>query len=373
MRGKVQKRRGFLIAAILGLLFSGQAFISCNSVKEEYCSEDDFRKMDKIDIHCHLNKERPAFMEQAVADNFRILTINTDAPIGVTIEEQRDMAILQGQAFPGRVAWLTTFSMVGWDDDDWLKRTFAYLEESFDKGAIGVKVWKNIGMVEMDKDSSFIMIDNQKFDTLFTYLEKKGIPVCGHLGEPRNCWLPLDKMTVNNDRAYFKEHPEYHMYLHPEYPSYEDQIAARDRVLEKHPGLKFMGAHLGSMEWSVDELAAHFDRFPNSTGDMAERICHIQAQAQGEWQKVRDFFIRYQDRIIYGTDRGDYDGADQDPALLKGKVHEEWLNDWNFLTTDRTISSWKVNGEFKGLKLPREVVEKIYFKNAEKLFPELKN
>ena len=312
-------------------------------------------------------------MEQAVADNFRILSINTDAPIGVTIEEQRDLAVFQRETFPEHLAFLTSFSMEGWGSSEWLDNTFAYLKESFEMGAIGVKVWKNIGMVEQDQDGRFIMIDDPKFDSVFSYLEENRIPVCGHLGEPRNCWLPLEEMTVNNDRIYFKDHPEYHMYLHPEYPSYEEQIAARDRMLEKHPDLIFMGAHLGSLEWSVDEMVKHFERFPNSTMDMAERICHIQVQAQEDWEKVRDFFIRYQDRILYGTDRGDYEGAEADPEKLKEKVHGEWISDWNFLTTDKTMASWKVDGEFKGLKLPKKVIEKIYSKNAERVFPEFKN
>jgi predicted TIM-barrel fold metal-dependent hydrolase len=133
-----------------------------------------------------------------------------------------------------------------------------------------------------------------------------------------------------------------------------------------------MGAHLGSMEWSVDLMAEHFERFPNLTVDMAERICHIEVQVQDDWQKVRDFFIKYQDRIIYGTDMGDYEGSEADPVKLKEIIHAQWKSDWKFLTTNETMASEKVNGEFKGLKLPREVVEKIYYINAEKVFPELK-
>jgi predicted TIM-barrel fold metal-dependent hydrolase len=354
---------------IIVFIMVANACFSPKSDKEEFLTEADFFTMEKIDIHCHINTKRPAFMEQAMADNFRILTINVDAPIGATVEEQQEFAIFQREAFPGSLSYLTSFSLTGWNDEGWQEKTLAYLDESFKKGAIGVKVWKNIGMVEKDQEGEFIMIDDPKLDPIFTYLEEKGIPVCGHLGEPKNCWLPLEEMTVNNDRIYFEEHPQYHMYLHPEFPSYEEQIAARDRMLEKHPKLKFMGAHLSSLEWSVDELAAHFDRFPNATADLAERICHIQVQAQADWDKVRDFFIKYQDRIIYGTDRGDYEGPDQDPEKLKEKVREEWRSDWKFLTTEETISSWKVNGDFKGLKLPREVVEKIYYKNAEKMFP----
>jgi predicted TIM-barrel fold metal-dependent hydrolase len=227
-------------------------------------------------------------------------------------------------------------------------------------------------MVEKDKNGQFIMIDDPKFDTIFNYMEENGIPVCGHLGEPRNCWLPVDSMTVINDQLYFGKHPEYHMYQHPEFPSYEEQVAARDRMLEKHPNMKFMGAHLGSMEWSTEFMAEHFDRFPNMTVDLAERISHIQALTQVDWQKVHDFFIKYQDRIIYGTDRGDYVGSEQDPEKLKEKARVEWTSDWKFLTTDEPMTSQHVNDEFKGLKLPREVIDKIYYKNAENLFPEFK-
>ncbi len=373
MKKQVQKRLVNIAFYGIGIIIAGLSFAFYSNKQKEFCTEADFQKMDKIDIHCHINTHRFAFMEQAVADNFRILSINTDAPLGVTIQEQQEAALFQINKFPHHLAYLTTFSLKGWDENDWQEKTIEYLKQSFKKGAIGIKVWKNIGMVEKDKNGNFIMIDDPKFDPVFDYLEENGIPVCGHLGEPRNCWLPLDKMTVNNDRKYFEEFPEYHMYLHPEYPSYEEQIAARDRMLEKHPDLKFMGAHLGSMEWSVDLMAEHFDRFPNMTVDLAERICHIEVQAQKDPKKVRDFFIKYQDRIIYGTDRGDYAGAEDDPEKLKDHVHGEWKNDWEFLTTDKTITSWKVDGEFKGLKLPREVVEKIYYKNAEKLFPEFKS
>jgi predicted TIM-barrel fold metal-dependent hydrolase len=141
-------------------------------------------------------------------------------------------------------------------------------------------------------------------------------------------------------------------------------------MLEKHPNLKFMGAHLGSMEWSVDLLSEHFERFPNATVDLAERVCHLQVQAQANRQKVRDFIVKYQDRIIYGTDRGDYGGIEEE--MIKPRAHEAWTTDWKFFTTDETMSAWEVNGEFKGLKLPREAVEKIYYKNSEKLFPEFK-
>jgi len=354
---------------ILSLIGIGHG-CSTKKAKSQYCTMIDFKEMIKIDIHCHIVTERTAFMQQAREDNFKIVTINYDleVPDNGTVEEQQNIALYQRKAFPDRLAYLTTFSMKGWDSPDWQKNTLAYLEASFEKGAIGMKVWKNIGMVEKDRDGKVIMIDNPKFDTIFNYLEKKGIPVCGHIGEPKNCWLPLEEMTVNDGRQYFEEHPEYHMYLHPEYPTYKDQIEARDNLLMKHPDLRFMGAHLGSMEWSLEEMASHFDMFPNMSLDVAARISHLENHARTDWQKVRDFFIKYQDRIIYGTDQGDWSA---DTLQLKADLHEVWVRDWKFLTTDSTMTSREVDGQFKGLKLPREVVEKIYYRNARSFFPGL--
>ncbi len=363
------KTNGLFIKVILVLIVSavlwGVAFFQKKN-EEEYYTEADFKRVNKIDAHCHIFHNRPQFMEQAQEDNFRILTICG----GAELDEQMEIAVSLQKEFPGRLAFLSGFSMEGWEDDNWSQKTIAHLEETFRKGAIGLKVWKNIGMVEKDKEGNFIMIDDPKFDPVFSYLEEKGIPLCGHLGEPRNCWLPIEEMTVNNDKQYFKEHPEFHMYLHTEYPSYEEQIAARDRMLEKHPKLKFMGAHLASLEWSVDLLAEHFDRFPNATVDLAERVCHLMVQAQENPQKVRDFIIKYQDRILYGTDRGDYGGLEENE--IKPKAHDAWMTDWKFFTTDKKMTTWEVNGEFRGLKLPKKVIDKIYYINAEKLFPQFK-
>ena len=193
----------------------------------------------------------------------------------------------------------------------------------------------------------------------------------GHLGEPKNCWLPIEKMTVQGDVNYFSTHPKYHMYLHPEYPSYEDQINARDHMLEKHPGLQFIGAHLGSLEWDVDELAKRLDKFPNMAVDTASRISHLQYQAKTDWQKIHDFCIKYQDRIIYGTDIIIHPTSD--PLEIKTQSHDIRLRHWNFFTSDKMMRVPKVEGEFKGLKLPRKVVDKIYHTNAEKWFHKIAN
>lgn len=326
----------------------------------------DYYKLDKIDAHIHVNTDKPAFLEAAVEHNFRVITINTDVSYYPDIYKQRDYAIHQKQAFPEKIVYATTFKMQGWDEPDWQEKTIAYIEESLTKEAIAVKVWKNIGMEFKDKKGNFILIDNPRFDPIFDHLAKRGIPVVGHIGEPKNCWLPIEEMTVNNDKNYFKSHPEYHMYLHPEYPSYEDLINSRDRMLEKHPDLKFIGCHLGSLEWSVDELGKCLDRFPNMAVDFSARMCHFQFQTAEDRERVRNFFMKYQDQLIYGTDLNT-DGTENSEEL-KQNVQEKWMDDWKYLTTDSIMAVPEVEREFQGLALPRKIIEKIYRINAEKWY-----
>jgi predicted TIM-barrel fold metal-dependent hydrolase len=269
------------------------------------------------------------------------------------------------QEYPETTEFTTTFCLDGWDEPGWVENTISWIDQCVADGAIAVKVWKNIGMEFRDKDSLLIMIDDPQFDPVFQHLAENGIPLVGHLGEPKNCWLPLDEMTTKNDSGYFANNPQYHMYLHPEFPSYEEQMAARDRMLEKHPNLVFIGCHLASLEWSVDEMAAFLDRFPNASMDMAARMGQLFYQTVENREKVRDFFINYQDRLMYGTDIID---RGQEKEAFQNRMHQTWMNDWEYLVTDNKMTSSLIDGEFRGLKLPKEVVDKIYAANVKKWY-----
>lgn len=368
----------------LGLLSLLALFQTCspsNSMESgrdpQYYSVADFPSVEKYDAHVHITKEiDTVLIKQAEADNFRLLNINVYSSTGVPIEQLQRFALAKIQQYPGRLAYATTFSLQGFNEDNWQQQTIAYLKYSFAKGAIAVKVHKNIGMELQDEQGKLVMIDNPRLDPILDFLAQNHIPLIGHLGEHKNSWLPLEKMTVKGNRDYAAAHPQHHMYLHPERPSYEHYIGVRDHMLEKHPDLTFIGAHLGSLEWSVEELAKRLDKFPNMAVDMAERISHLQYQALTERQKVRDFCIKYQDRLIYATDMRStaqdiVNNGITEPAEMKKHVHAVWLRHWRFFTSADKMRVPKVDGEFQGLKLPREVVDKIYRKNAEKWLPGL--
>lgn len=332
---------------------------------QPYYTMDDYTKVRKIDTHVHLNSASTAFGKLAEEDNFGLVTVNVDVP-GTSLDQQWAFALQQHATFPKDITYLASFAIPDGQPAGWQDAVIKRLDSAFNQGALGIKVWKNIGMVYRDTADQFIMIDDPMFDPIIRFVIERDKMVLGHLGEPKNCWLPLDQMTVNNDRDYFKKHPQYHMFQHPEYPSYADQIDARDRFLEKHPDLRFVGAHLASLEWNVDELARRLDKFPKMAVDMAARIPHLQHQSQHDREKVRNFIIKYADRLIYATDGGLY--ADSDPDKSRRNQHNAWLRDWQYFATSETMTTPEVNGEFKGLQLPREVIDKIYYKNAVKWF-----
>ncbi len=336
----------------------------------EYYGPEDFASIKKFNSHVHIKVYDTIFINQAAKDNFQFLNINVASPSSPPVAKQQEIAVRLVKDKPQNIFYAATFSLEGFNKPDWQQNTLAYLKDSFAKGAIAVKVWKNIGLELKDSNGKFVMIDDPKFDPILDLIEKSNITLIGHLAEPRNAWLPVDKMTVAGDKKYFSEHPQYHMYLHPEYPSHEEIIRARDHMLEKHPNIRFVGAHLGSLEWDVNELAKRLDKYPNMAVDLAERISHFQYQAVTDWQKVHDFFIKYQDRLIYATDEG-VNGT-KSPEEVSKDAHANWLRHYKFFTSGEKMKVPKVEKEFNGLKLPREIVDKIYRKNAEKWFPSIK-
>ncbi len=220
-----------------------------------------FNSFPKIDSHFHSTFYNPIYEKIAKENNLKLININTNANVFPSMEIQETIALAYISKSKDHFAFVASFEMDGWENEGWYEKTFARIENSMERGAVGVKVWKNIGMeIKKSSDNSFLMIDDPFFDPLFKYLNENSIPLLAHLGEPKNCWLPLDEMTSDRNRIYYSNNPEFHAYLHPEIPHYELQIQARNNVLEKFPHLVLIGAHLGSLEWSYEALSLHFEK-----------------------------------------------------------------------------------------------------------------
>jgi len=358
-------------ALLLGFTSPGAARAARGAAVEtapapDYYTPADFQRVDKIDAHVHLHGPADRFMAQAIADRFRVLTINVQYPDFPPIAEQQREAVSLRERYPGWVAFAATFSTEGFQAPGWSESAVRHIDEARAQGAVGVKMWKNIGMVLRNPDGSYVMPDDPRLEPVIAHLERASLVLLGHQAEPRNCWLPLEKMTVRGDRDYFREHPQYYMYQHPEMPAHDTILAARDRMLRAHPQLRFDAVHLASLEWDVDRVADFLERFPNAVVDLAARLVHLEYQAASDRQKVRRFLIRYQDRVLYGSD--DSYGPDDADAHAVAEVHSGWVEDWRFLATSAHMHSGDFDAAFRGLRLPRTVVDKIYRRNAEALF-----
>ncbi len=325
-----------------------------------------FDTFPKIDAHIHFNADRDNLLKLAQKYGFDLLTINTEVPEFPPIDEQEELAKKYQHVSDVDLFYAATISSENIFRDDWAERTIDKIRGDISSGACGVKFWKNIGMSIEKPDGSFLMPDAPELKPVFDFLEEQEIPVLGHQGEPKNCWLPVQEMTVKSDREYFSSHPEYHMYKHDRYPGYWEHINARDAILERHPNLRFTGLHLGSLEWSLDEVEDRLDKYNNLSVDLAERISHLYYHAAKDRDRVIDFFHNYQDRIIYGTDI--IDDPDKEPAVVNKDLTHRWESHWDFFTTDKLLHSAQIDCSFHGLALPGTILEKIYRTNAGKWY-----
>ena len=332
-----------------------------------YYSIDDYTNVPKIDAHIHYNYANPVLLQQAEKDNFRLITVNVETKTNPHIDQQESIAVEFMDSYKDAFAFLSTFGSNSWSSDNWVDLTIQRISNSVKKGASGVKIWKTFGMQLVDGDSNYVFISDQQLSPVFNHLAVNDIPLLAHIGEPKNCWLPLDQMTTGNDRNYFAEHPEYHMFLHPEMPSYEQIIDSRDQILETHNNLKVVGAHFGSVEWNLEALADRLEKYSNFAVDMAARIGHMHYHSDNDYEKTRQFFIKYHDRILYGTDMG----MNSESVKSGERFHEQWFNDWRYLATDEEFESVLINKQVKGLKLPTRVIDDIYFNNSVAWYPKI--
>ncbi len=322
-----------------------------------------FSNLAPIDTHAHAFKDDPAFAALLKRLNLRILNICVVDKHNRGYEEaapqnQKAREIMHSTG--DRAVWCSTFEPGDFEKPGFAEQTNKTLNETFAEGAVAVKIWKSIGMELQKHDGSYLMPDDPVFAPIFADIAAHNRTLIAHIAEPTSCWLPLD--STNPDYSYYKEHPVWYMYLHPDHPSKETIIAARDRMLAKNPKLRVVGCHLGSMEVDVDEIARHFDRYPNFAVDTAARMLYLMKQPP---EKVRAFLTKYQDRVVYGTDLELHPWEDALKALPEWE--KQYLTDWKYLATDEWVEA---NGKkYRGLKLPNPILHKLYHDNAVRWVP----
>ena len=324
---------------------------------------DSFAQLKPIDAHVHIYKNDAAFNDLIKRLNLHLLNIcviDDREAAYKELEPQRSHVLHVRSQTGGAAAFCTTFSPYDFEDPRFKGRVFDQLDEDFVRGAVAVKIYKTIGMEIKTRTGKFLMADDPVFDPIYERIADRGKTLIAHLAEPTSCWEPPD--PASPDYGYYQKYPAEYAYLHPEYPTKASILKARDQVLARHPRLRMVGAHLGSMERNVDDIAARFDHYSNFAVDTAARMPYLMSQPR---DKVRAFLIRYQDRVLYGTDLV-FELPDDTTKAVR-KWSETYERDWKYLATDQTFR-YKEH-EVRGLNLPAEVLRKLYRDNALRWIP----
>ncbi len=319
----------------------------------------------KIDIHAHFQYSRDYLVPLFKEWNLQALLVDVSKQDSTITTRSWDRYLQHQQQYPDLFSLCSSFIGVGIDDPGYADQVIAQLTEEIDAGAKMVKVWKNFGMVTQDQEGNFIQIDDPRLQPIWDFLQMQNVPVMAHIGEPQQAWLPLDD-PQNPHYGYYTNHPEYHAYKLPEIPHYDSIINARDRWLDRNPQLTVLCAHLGSMSHDVDMVAQRLDSFPNMLVEMGARFGDLAGQ---DSDKVRRFFMEYQDRILFGSDYGN--GRPQDelsPEELDAErddLVERYERLWRYLATSDSLVIR--NQQTKGLALEPQVLNKVWFQNSKSL------
>jgi predicted TIM-barrel fold metal-dependent hydrolase len=244
------------------------------------------------------------------------------------------------------------------------------LAREVDGGAAGLKIFKELGLRHRDGDGRLIPVDDPRLDPLWAMAGGLGVPVLIHTADPLAFFRPLDEQ--NERREELELFPEWH-FGRPEFPGHDDLLEQRNRVLARHPGTTFIGAHLGEYPENLAYVDACLDRYPNFTVDTSARIGEIGRHPAPE---ARAFFIKHQDRVLFGSDLvlgWAAFGGDEDPgpeALTEAgafyAAHRRF-----FETGERGVEhpQYPVAGRWlvDALDLPAAVLGKLYRENARRL------
>jgi predicted TIM-barrel fold metal-dependent hydrolase/DNA-directed RNA polymerase subunit H (RpoH/RPB5) len=322
-----------------------------------------FSAVAPIDAHAHVYDDAPAFASMLKRLNLRVLNIcviDDRDPFFKGLEPQRGDVLKVRKSTHGRAAFCTTFNPYGFEEPGFKEEAIRQLNHDFTNGAVAVKIYKVMGMEIKNKAGRYVMPDDPAFEPVYKDITAHNRTVVAHLAEPDSCWQPPNPSSP--DYGYYKQHPQEYAYLHPEWPSKAAILAARDHLLAENPNLRVVGAHLGSMETDVDQIARRFDHYPNFAADTAARVQYLMMQPR---EKVRAFLIKYQDRVLYGTDLDLMPDANAKATLQRWQ--EAYLRDWRYFATDQWVTYH--GKKYQGLKLPDQVVHKIFHDNAIHWFP----
>ena len=268
-------------------------------------------------------------------------------------------------AYPQRFYGFTTATFCSpvteplFDDPvEFADKTVDTLNRHIEQGAKGLKILKELGLKYRDSQGRLVKIDDESLSPIWEEAGHLGVPVLIHQSDPYGFFQPA---TPENEHYESLKRYTTWNFSGPEYPSKQELLERRDNLLKNHPGTTFLLPHVANFAENLAYVSDLLDTYPNTFIDFSARADELGRQPYTS----REFFIKFQDRIFFGTDM---------PASM-----EMYRFYFRFLETkDEYFAPPGYDGKFTeprwricGLGLPDEVLEKIYYKNILKIIPSL--
>src|ERR1700712_5676130 len=305
-------------------------------------------KFPAIDFHNHIDGMEPSevlrIMEACGIEHLVNITMKPGTDGIESLTRLR-------AASPGR---FSTIAWMDWRDlgeGGFFERSVRRLEQCVAAGAIGMKIWKDLGLRLHDQDGSLLRIDDSRLDPLFARAAELGVLIMFHTADPAAFFLPTDARNERYEEL--AAHPDWS--FHDSVFSREELLAQRNRVFRRHPATRFVAAHMGEQPEDLTALAAMLEAHRNVQLDMSARVAELGRQPF----TARRFFLRFPDRILFG--------ADLLPEESMYRAHYRFFETEDQYFDYPSHASRQGRWQIYGLALPDAVLERLYRGNAMEL------
>jgi predicted TIM-barrel fold metal-dependent hydrolase len=305
-------------------------------------------KFPAIDYHNHLDAQDPTSVLRIMDECGLERVVNITMRTG---ESALQMIDKFHKAAPDR---FSTYGWMDWSDlhaPDFFRRTVDRLEELVEHGACGLKLWKDLGTSVHESDGNFLRIDDERLGPLFEKAAELNVPIMFHIADPDAFFLPIDNQNERYEEL--AAHPEWS--FHGAHFNKAELLAQRDRVFPRHPKTTFVGAHVAEHPEDLSYVSRLLDANPNLHVDISARCAELGRQPY----TAREFFLKYADRILFGSDLI--------PDVNMYRLYFRFLETRDEYFEYPSHASRQGRWNIYGLFLPDEVLRRVYRENALRL------
>lgn len=246
-----------------------------------------------------------------------------------------------------------TVDIARFEEPDFEQQVYATMKAHKERGVLGIKIWKNTGLGFRDKQGNYLRLDDKRLDCVWQSAAQFGLVVMVHVADPPGFFKPID---AHNERyEELCDHPEW-SFMQPGMPSYQELIGMFERVIAGNPATTFIGCHLICAE-DLGRMGEWLHKYPNLYMDIADRIYEVGRAPYS----ARRFFTEFQDRLLFGSDSF---ATQCEFYPYYARFLETFDEYFDYNTDPSSKGRWKIYG----IGLDSGVLEKLYHKNAGKVF-----